>query len=208
MFDKKSREAVKGYTLAVGRTFGKFLTPNQVTVITLLLGITAAELIYLKLFVLAAVVFLISGVTDWIDGAIAKAMKKATAFGGVLDSVVDKLTELLVYIALAVVYPWLALPVILAATMMMWSSYANQRCKSVGLEKGIGFFQRKERLFLLLVLLVVLELMRGTSLEPFIHALDSSLALPVSWFILYTIAGLSFITGMQRLYATYKKAKK
>lgn len=208
MFDKKSRKLVRKYTLTVGKAFGKFLTPNQMTMITLLFGVITAELIYVKFFILAAITLLLSGVTDWLDGAIAKAMKKATKFGGVWDSVVDKLTELMVYIALVVVYPWLAIPSFLAATMMMWSSYVNQCCKSAGLEKGVGLLQRKERIFLLLVLLVVLELVKGTLSQPlFLQLPGNSMGLLISSFILYVIASFSFITGMQRLYLTYKKVK-
>lgn len=199
MFDKRLRELVKKHSLAVGRAFGRFLTPNQMTMVTLLMGVITAELIYIKLFMLAAITLLLSGVTDWIDGAIAKAMKKVTKFGGVWDSVVDKLTELLVYIALSVVYPWLAFSSFLAAAMMMWSSYVNQRCKSVGLEKGLGLLQRKERIFLLFVLLVALGLVKGTP--------DNSMPLLIGSFILYVIALFSFITGMQRLYLTYKRVK-
>lgn len=196
MLDKKLRELMKRHTITAGKTFGRFLTPNQMTMATLLLGIITAKLIYVELFLLAAITLFLSGVTDWLDGAIAKTMKKTTKFGAILDSAVDKFTELLVYTALALTYSRLVLPSFLAAAMMMWSSYINQCCKLAGLEKGMGFLQRKERMFFLILLLMVLE---------FIKVPNNSIALLISSFILYTTALLSFITGMQRLYLTYKK---
>jgi CDP-diacylglycerol--glycerol-3-phosphate 3-phosphatidyltransferase len=202
MLDKESRKAVSGYTKSVGGFFGRAFSPNQMTVITLLLGVVAAVAVFYGYFFLAIVLFLLSGLSDWVDGAIAKATNRVTEFGGALDSIVDKITELAVYIALALVEPVLAVPAMLAATMMMWSSYANQRCKAIGLEKGRGFMQRKERAFLLMVLLLDL----GFNNCPVGQWSCTPTNLSVG--ILYIIAILSFLTGAQRVYLTYKSTKK
>jgi cardiolipin synthase len=48
----------------------------------------------------AAVILIVSGVTDMLDGMIARAMNWITPLGKVLDPVADKLTQMVVYVAL------------------------------------------------------------------------------------------------------------
>jgi len=199
MLDKESRKAVRGYSRRIGKLFGRISTPNQMTLITLILGLAAAAMVFYNQFLAAVLFFLLSGLSDWIDGAIAKATNRVTDFGGVLDSIVDKTTEIAIYIALAVVQPALAIPSMLAATMMMWSSYANQRCKAIGLEKGRGLMQRKERALLLIVVLLMLNFATAFVTVPILVAASC---------VLYLIAFLSFITGVQRVYLAYSKLGK
>lgn len=193
MLDKESRAAVSGYSEGVGKFFGRLCTPNQMTLITLILGLTAAILVFYGRFLMALLFFFGSGLSDWVDGAIARETKRVTDFGGAFDSMVDKVTELALYFALALWDTSLALPALFASTGMLWSSYVNQRCKAIGLGKGKGFMQRKERAFLLVMTLLALD-----------FAMEG---LGVAVFILLAIGTLSFLTGIQRAYLAYRRKK-
>ena len=207
MLDKKFRTALSSYTLAIGRFFGRVFTPNQMSLFSLFFGVSSAFFIYSGNLWYAICLLIISALADWIDGAIAKATNKVTKFGGVLDSVIDKFIELAVYLSLAISNPMFVLPSMSAATMMMWSSYANQRCKRAGLEKGRGFLQKKERVFLLLVALFSLAISPTGTLQLCEGGCSFSV-LKFAAGVLWLIAIFSFLTGVQRIYLTFKRVGK
>lgn len=85
--------------------------PNILSVCRILL-IPAFLWVYLtageqKGFLLAACILLVSGLTDLLDGWIARRFNMITALGRVLDPLADKLTQAAVCIALAIRYPQL-----------------------------------------------------------------------------------------------------
>ena len=55
-------------------------------------------------------VLIISGVTDIVDGFIARHCNMTSDFGKMIDPVADKLTQFAVLICLIAHYPWLAIP--------------------------------------------------------------------------------------------------
>lgn len=195
MLDKTFRKAIKSYSMSMGTFFGRIFSPNQMTFLTLLLGICSGVLLAYGFFLESAIVLLFSGFTDLLDGAIAKATGRVSDFGGALDSITDKITELAVYVAFMIYEPVLALPSMMASSMMMWSSYNNERCRTIGFKSGVGFLQRKERMFLILIALFILEF------PQLITGWDSQFVVST---ILYVIAFFSFLTGVQRVYLTKK----
>lgn len=62
--------------------------------------------------VAATAVFALAGVTDWLDGHLARRFDQATAFGAFLDPVADKLIVGVVLVLLVQAHPdpWLAVP--------------------------------------------------------------------------------------------------
>ncbi|MFU8797146.1 MAG: CDP-diacylglycerol--glycerol-3-phosphate 3-phosphatidyltransferase, partial [Gammaproteobacteria bacterium] len=92
--------------------------PNALTLLRITL-IPIMVLAYLIPFSgnhwVAAIVFIIAALTDWLDGYFARTLKQTSAFGAFLDPVADKL---LVAVALVLVVsqanlPFLAFPVII-----------------------------------------------------------------------------------------------
>ncbi|MFV0558374.1 MAG: CDP-alcohol phosphatidyltransferase family protein [Enterococcus sp.] len=61
----------------------------------------------------ATSVIILSGLTDFLDGQIARRFNQITALGKLLDPVADKLTQLVLIIALGIHRPWVWLVVIL-----------------------------------------------------------------------------------------------
>ena len=84
--------------------------PNFLTLLRLLLVPFVVILYYLPIrsaHILAAILFTLAAVTDWLDGYLARNLKQTTKFGAFLDPVADKL---MVAVALVLVVGELRLP--------------------------------------------------------------------------------------------------
>ena len=77
------------------------ITPNQVTVTGTVLNLAAAVLVAMDHLIYAAIVFLIAGCFDMLDGALARLAQKVTPFGAFLDSTLDRVSEGVVFAAIA-----------------------------------------------------------------------------------------------------------
>ena len=170
------------------------VTPNALTCIGLLITIVAAVLVAFKHPFAAGFVVLFAGLFDMLDGALARRTNRVTKFGGVLDSTLDRVSEAVVLIGIAVFYvnqhsTW---GVTLAGVAMMSSqlvSYIRAKAEAMNINCEIGLFTRPERV-------VILSL--GLILSKFNYVLLIALAI---------IAVLSLFTAGQRLFFVWKKIK-
>ncbi len=103
----------------------------------------------------AAAWTLVGGVLDLIDGAVARLSGKTSTFGAVLDSVVDRASDTLVYVG-GIYYFHVtgqSLYVILGAIALggaIGVSYTRARAENVIPECRVGFTERGERLGLII----------------------------------------------------------
>ena len=67
------------------------VTPNQVTVMRIILTPLVVALLWYKVYALGLVVFLVASLTDAIDGAMARTRNQITDMGKMLDPAADKL---------------------------------------------------------------------------------------------------------------------
>ena len=72
------------------------VTPNALTVAGFVGNAIAAALVVQGWLVAAGVVVLLASALDMLDGALARATGRVTPFGGVFDSVLDRLSEAVV----------------------------------------------------------------------------------------------------------------
>lgn len=89
--------------------------PNLITVARILLVPLTIWLIITGQFLLAFLIFIAAGVSDAIDGFIAKRFHQATELGAYLDPIADKLLLVSIYVALALgghIPAWLAILVV------------------------------------------------------------------------------------------------
>ena len=133
------------------------LTPNTVTVIGLLLTLLAATLIASESLLLGAAILTVGSLLDAVDGALARARGGGTAFGGFLDSTLDRAGEAILYMGVAGYYlrtaadptlPVLAAFVALSGSFMV--SYSRARAEGVGFHASVGLAPRTERLVLII----------------------------------------------------------
>ncbi len=166
------------------------LSPNALTLIGLLAAGGSAYLISTGSFVIGGIVLLISGVFDLLDGMLARGTNRVTAFGGVLDSVSDRIGEAGILLGLMFFYltPPMKQELVLIYVTMAGSfmvSYLRARAEIIGVKGDVGIMTRPERVFLLALGLLINQV-------------------PI---ILGIIASLTFFTSGQRLFHIWKASR-
>src|SRR5271170_6169 len=132
------------------------LTPNAFTFLGLIVNSAAAALFAMGLFHQAAGVLFLAGFLDMADGQVARRVGQVTAFGGYLDSTLDRYSDLALYMGLVVYYTLIGqvFYMVLAAVAMASSfmvSYSRARAESLIPSCKVGFMERPERLVLLIL---------------------------------------------------------
>lgn len=119
------------------------LSPNAVTILGLLIGLTVPVWVLRDQLFLAGAVALAAGIIDNLDGAVAIMTDKSSDFGYVLDSVADRVGDvaLLVGLGLAAENPW---PAVAAALLSFLQEYTRARAYAVGFTE-IGVISLSER---------------------------------------------------------------
>jgi archaetidylinositol phosphate synthase len=134
------------------------LSPNGITVIGAFLAFLSA-FVYAEwqvnpfLLLLATVLLLLSGFCDALDGVVARLYQEATAFGGFLDSLLDRYADAVVYVGigfggLCSLY-WALAAAIIGSLLV---SYSRARAEAAGMKmESIGLAERAERMLILAV---------------------------------------------------------
>lgn len=155
-------EAVRDYLRAIFdvavRPFAQALlwcriTPNQVSLVGVLLNLVTAALIVADHLLLAGLMYLLAGGFDLLDGVLARMGKMATRFGAFLDSTADRISEGVVFAAIAYRFAYDAQSVdaamaVLALLGSLLVSYTRARAEGLGLQCKVGIVTRAERVVL------------------------------------------------------------
>jgi CDP-diacylglycerol---glycerol-3-phosphate 3-phosphatidyltransferase len=126
------------------------LKPNHITYAGLATSLLAGvSFVYCPL--LGGMLTLITGLLDTLDGSLARAMGQSKKFGAFLDSVLDRYTELFIYLGICGYFYRLkeALLILLILFGSLMVSYTRARAEGLGERCLVGFFQRGERIILL-----------------------------------------------------------
>ncbi len=126
------------------------ITPNAITWTGCLLSAAAGALVAVDAVALGGWVSLLAGGLDMFDGALARATNRATRFGALLDSTLDRYSEALILggvLLYATARHDLALSglVFLATLGSLMVSYVKARAEGLGLACDVGLFTRPER---------------------------------------------------------------
>jgi CDP-diacylglycerol--glycerol-3-phosphate 3-phosphatidyltransferase len=136
--------------------------PNHVTLLGVALFCAAGWCAYAGSWRLSALLATAGGGMDALDGLLAREWGKQSVFGGVLDSVCDRVTEVVWFGGICA---WFlvqesplrfwgvmsSLGVITGSTLV---SYVKARAEGAGLQCSTGFLQRPERIIAGIVLLL------------------------------------------------------
>ena len=134
------------------------ITPNAITIISLLIGTIAALLFAYRQPLFAGIVLLIGGFFDIIDGAVARLTGQVTDFGGFLDSVIDRYVDFVVIFgvmwasqgALLIGVPtWVWCVLAIEGSIMV--SYTRARAEAAGANLTVGIAERAERILILAI---------------------------------------------------------
>jgi CDP-diacylglycerol---glycerol-3-phosphate 3-phosphatidyltransferase len=132
------------------------ITPNMLTAAGVTLCAVGAVLVYfeyrheLLFFWLGGLAFVVGSVLDILDGALARAGGKQSAFGSFLDSTLDRVGEGLILGAIALVFMRDGNELALAlATAAIGGSflvpYARAKAEGLGIKGDVGIGSRAER---------------------------------------------------------------
>jgi len=72
------------------------LSPNTITIVALLLNVTAAVLLAQRWFLVAIVFLAVGGLADAFDGIVARVQQKTSRYGDFLDHFADRVSDILV----------------------------------------------------------------------------------------------------------------
>lgn len=136
------------------RLHGLGLGPLSVSILGLVFAIGASVCFYLSscdrlLLLPAAVLLLLSGFFDALDGAIARLYRQVTRFGAFCDSLIDKVGEMLVLSAIVLSGLCSTFWGLWAISGSILVSYTRARGESEGANMKVGIAERPERLLVL-----------------------------------------------------------
>ena len=128
--------------------------PNLFTFLGFLSTLTASLLIVKGFWRIGGLAIIVAGLFDLFDGAVAKKFGKVTAFGGFLDSVLDRYSDLILLMAILIHYLRNGEPamVILASFVSIGTAlipYTRARAEAAHVPCNIGVMERAERIILL-----------------------------------------------------------
>jgi archaetidylinositol phosphate synthase len=132
------------------------VTPNEITYAGLALSVLAPLVVWLRALYLLPVIILLAGLMDVLDGAVARAANRTTPFGSYLDSVTDRVSDVLLFLAMAMagVNQYITM-VALAFSLIVSYSRAKGELLNVKME-GIGVAERGDRLIILFIMSILL----------------------------------------------------
>jgi CDP-diacylglycerol---glycerol-3-phosphate 3-phosphatidyltransferase len=167
------------------------ISPNVLTFLGLVINIGAAYLFAMGHFRWAAAVVIGAGLFDMVDGRVARATDRVTRFGGFFDSVLDRYSDLALFIGLLVYYASINRfgYIVLTAVVMMGSvmiSYVRARAECTIPKCKVGFLERPERVVLIII-----------------GGLFNRIAA-----VLWVIAVLSNLTVIHRMFYTWRETQR
>jgi CDP-diacylglycerol--glycerol-3-phosphate 3-phosphatidyltransferase len=192
------------------------IAPDHVTITGLVLSLLAGFAFFGGHPRAAALVLVLAGVCDILDGELARRARIVSRFGAFLDSTLDRLSEAAVLLGILgfylrnlvtlVLQPTVALAqitsgldpatwavvCIMAALALVGSfmvSYTRARAEGLGIECRVGWFERPERMVLIIVAGLVMRF----------WAMAAALLL---------LAVLSFVTAAQRVAHVHRNTRR
>ena len=180
------------------------INPNILTVIGVSLNVGCGLLFGLGWFFAAGIALIVANLFDMLDGQVARLSGRVTRFGGFLDSSLDRLSDMVVFVGLMVFYArdteaHSTLNVFLAGAGLMGSvmvSYASARAESLIPKCDVGFLRRPER--------VVLFIIGALSTHPGSSNFFANRMPAVLW----VLAVGSYWTFAHRMYHTWRELTK
>ncbi len=132
------------------------IPPNVITWCALVGNLWAGILFAKGRFASAGGTMIVAGLCDLLDGPVARRQNRVSLFGGFLDSILDRYADLILFLGLLVYFAQVnrfRYAVLAGASMAgaVMVSYAKARAESLVPTREIGFWERPERLVLLIV---------------------------------------------------------
>lgn len=191
MISERAREVTQGLLSDIAEIVARTgLTPSMLSWLGFVISSLTAWVLLRGAFVVGGVLVLIASLFDALDGSLARATGRVSAFGAFLDSTLDRLSEAVLYLGLLMFFagrpdsqPQIIL-IYLAITSSLMVSYTRARAEGVGYDCKVGLFTRFERVMVLSLGLMLLQIRVA---------------------LLLLVAG-SFLTTFHRMWHVWKEA--
>jgi len=112
------------------------IEPLTVTLVSFILGLSASLLLAMRAFILGGLLVQAASIIDGVDGELARLYCKATPWGGYLDSVLDRVSDIAIVAGLTLSLPimddFTLLFAILAAANVIFVSYVTHNLSRLG----------------------------------------------------------------------------
>ena len=130
--------------------------PNVLTFVGVLINVVAAWALATGRFGTAGGIMIVANIFDFIDGKVAREMGMESAFGGFWDSVMDRFSDLALFLGLVYLYSSVhrtdyVVITVMAMIFTVLTSYARARAESVVAQCKVGFMERPERIVLFMI---------------------------------------------------------
>ena len=164
------------------------LSPDALTLIGLALSIAAGVAVATGRLYVATLLLFLGALCDILDGSMARRAGCSSRRGAFLDSTLDRLAEIAVFIGLVVYFRerlFVQVLTLLALTGSLMTSYARARAEGLGIDCKVGLLERPERLALLILGLLLAPLRLG--------------GLGLLEWVIALLALLTYVTTLQRI---------
>jgi CDP-diacylglycerol--glycerol-3-phosphate 3-phosphatidyltransferase len=136
------------------------LNPNWFTTFSFFIIVAAAVAFGGGALRLGAILMLVGGLLDMVDGAVARASNRVTRFGALYDSTLDRYAEIAVFFGLAYYFVHktgqgvehgllVSMLVFIAMAGSLMVSYVRARAEGLNFDCKVGIMQRPERLVMI-----------------------------------------------------------
>ena len=192
MFDGRFRAPIERAVRPVGMLLRRTgLSPDHLTILGIVVAVAAAFAIGQGALRGGLVLVIAAALPDMLDGALAKASNSASQRGAFFDSVIDRVTDSVLFGGVAWYFaseksPHLALLPMAIMGVSSLISYERAKAESLGLYAKGGLMERAERIVVLCIGL-----------------LFDSLLVPIMWIML----ALTVITAIQRFVQVWRQAE-
>lgn len=164
------------------------ISPNAITVTGVIFNVVAAFFIASGNLRLGGLIVALTGPLDALDGTLARLQQNNKPFGGLLDSVADRFSEIAIMFGLLVYFfnqsHFLGVVLVFVAlTGSLMVSYVRARAQSLGSDPKIGLLTRVERYLITSLCLLFAQPLAG----------------------LWILAIFTYVTVFQRIWFAWKE---
>ncbi len=132
------------------------IPPNLITWLSLVLNLWAGMLFAAGRFAAGGGLMICAALCDMLDGPVARRQGRVSLFGGFLHSILDRYSDLILFLGLLVYYAQVnrfIYAVVVGAAMAgsVMVSYSKARAESLIGKCDVGFWERPERIALMIL---------------------------------------------------------
>ena len=116
------------------------LTPNNVTILALLIGVSTSIFLYFDMQISAVILLWVSGYLDAVDGAMARKSNSSPSFGTLLDIVSDRIVEVSIVLVLGLKFIDVRYNLIILTVCILMSMTIFLTVGALSEKKGVKSF--------------------------------------------------------------------